>query len=385
LTNLEVSNQPISIGENSLLTASITETDSLAFSYTDNVISFEFAALHYAAPGQNLYAYKLENFDKEWQYIGNRRFISFTSLPAGDYTLRIKAANKDGIWNDDGVTLAITIPPPPWFSWWAFLSYGLLFVLVIGGFIHYRIKKEKQKKRQLEVQNQKLEGLVTERTSELQNEKEKSDKLLYNILPREVAEELKEFGTTTPKRFEQATILFTDFKGFTEAASNMPADQLIKELNEIFQKFDEIIDSYGLEKIKTIGDAYMAAGGVPMESANHALQCVRAARDMLLYIDERNKNSCYCWEMRVGLHSGDVIAGVVGQRKFTYDLWGETVIVASRMESAGVEGKVNISSTTHDLVKEFFDCEYRGKIIAEGKGKVDMYFVNYQQKEIMSQ
>jgi len=384
-TRLEVSNQPISIGDDSILKESITEVDTLHFSYNDNVISFQFAALHYAAPVQNQYAYKLENFDEDWQYIGNRRFISFTSLPAGDYTLRVRAANKDEIWNEEGASLYITIPPPPWFTWWAFMIYGAVLLAAIVGYIQYRIGKEKQKKRQLQVQNQMLEGLVSERTSELQNEKEKSDRLLYNILPREVAEELKEYGTTTPKRFEQATILFTDFKSFTTAASNMPADELVSELNDIFRKFDEIIDRYGLEKIKTIGDGYMAAGGLPLESENHALQCVKAAREMLSYIEKRNKFSRQKWRMRVGLHTGDVIAGVVGQRKFTYDLWGETVIIASRMEAAGEEGKVNISSATHKLVKEFYDCEYRGKIIAEGKGKVDMYFVNYEQSEVLTQ
>lgn len=384
-TQLEISNRPIAIGKNSILNKSITETDTLNFSYTEDVFSFEFAALHYAAPDQNQYAYMLENFDEEWQYIGNRRFISFTSLPAGTYTLHVKAANKDGIWNEEGASILITIPPPPWLSWWAFALYGFMAIAAVGAFVRYRIGKEKKKKKQLEVQNQMLQGLVSARTSELQNEKEKSDRLLYNILPKEVAEELKEYGTTTPRRFEHATILFTDFKGFTSAASNMPADKLVTELNEIFQHFDEIIDKYGLEKIKTIGDAYMAAGGVPLEDINHALQCVRAAREMLLYIDQRNQRSRHKWQMRVGLHSGDVIAGVVGQRKFTYDLWGETVIVASRMESAGVEGRVNISSTTHDLVKEFYDCEYRGKIIAEGKGKVDMYFVKYDQSEVISQ
>lgn len=383
-TRLEVSNQPISIGKNSILQESITEIDSLHFSYQDNIISFQFAALHYAAPGQNQYAYKLENFDEEWQYIGNRRFISFTSLPAGDYTLRVKAANKDDIWNEEGVSLFFTISPPPWLTWWAFLAYGIIILSAILGYLQYRIGKEKKKKKQLQVQNQMLEGLVSERTSELQNEKEKSDNLLYNILPREVAEELKEYGTTTPKRFEQATILFTDFKSFTSAASNMPAGELVSELNDIFRKFDEIIDRYGLEKIKTIGDGYMAAGGIPLESKNHALQCVKGARDMLLYIDERNERSARKWKMRVGLHTGDVIAGVVGQRKFTYDLWGETVIIASRMEAAGEEGKVNISSATHELVKEFYDCEYRGKIVAEGKGKVDMYFVNYEQDEVLT-
>jgi class 3 adenylate cyclase len=264
------------------------------------------------------------------------------------------------------------------------MIYGALVLTLIIGYIQYRIGKERKKKKQLQVQNQKLEGLVSERTSELQHEKEKSDRLLYNILPKEVAEELKEYGTTTPKRFDQATILFTDFKSFTSTASTMPADQLVSELNEIFRKFDEIIDRYGLEKIKTIGDGYMAAGGIPLESKNHALQCVKAARDMLQYIDHKNKYSKQKWRMRVGLHTGDVIAGVVGQRKFTYDLWGETVIIASRMEAAGKEGKVNISSATHKLIKDFFDCEYRGKIIAEGKGKVDMYFVNYEESGVLT-
>ncbi len=375
-TSLELNNQKVQIGENSFLKQSISETEQLDLSHKDNVISFQFSALHYAAPDQNEYAYKLENFDEEWQYIGDRHFVSFTSLPAGDYRFRVKAANKDGIWNEEGTSIKLSIAPSPWLSWWAYTIYGLVGLSCIVGFVQFRIRYEIKKKKRLEEENEKLEELVNNRTNQLRLEKEKSDQLLHNILPKEVADELKEQGTTTPTHFEHATILFADFKGFSTAASSMSPDRLINELNEIFQKFDDIIENNELEKIKTIGDAYMAAGGIPKETEGHAIKCVKAALDMLKYINERNRESSFEWEMRVGLHTGEVIAGVVGRHKFTYDLWGDTVNIASRMESAGEEGKINISSSTHELVKQYYDCEYRGKIDMNGQGKIDMYFVN---------
>lgn len=374
-TQFEIYNRPVDINSGSILEKSITETEEINLSYREQVFSFEFSGLHYAAPSQNSYAYMMEGFDEEWQYIGNRRFVSFTSMPPAEYTLRVKAANKDGVWNNEGTSIRINIAPPPWQTWWAYVVYGFITLLTVGGFIQYRIEKERKKKKHLESQNEELETLVVDRTKELLAEKEKSDTLLYNILPREVAEELKDKGTTTPRRFEDATILFCDFQGFTSAAASMPADRLVNELNDIFQHFDGIIESYGLEKIKTIGDAYMAAGGIPSEHENHALKCVEAALTMLEYIEERNSESSYKWEMRVGMHSGGVVAGVVGRVKFTYDLWGDTVILASRLEAAGEAGKINISASTHALIKEYYDCKYRGKVQAEGKGKIDMYFV----------
>jgi len=375
ITGFEIYNNPVNVGNSPLLSKSIVETDHIDLTYEEKVFSFEFSALHYAAPDQNQYAYKLEGFDDNWQNIEHRRFTSFTNLPHGEYVFRVKAANKDGVWNEEGTKVRISIAPPPWKTWWAYTIYSFVGIGMIAGFVQLRIEKERKKKRRLQRQNEKLEVLVGERTKELKKEKEKSDRLLYNILPAKVAEELKEMGTTSPQQFQEATILFTDFKEFTSVASTMPADDLVRELDEIFQHFDSIVEEHGLEKIKTIGDAYMAAGGVPKETDDHAVQTVDAAFDMLRYIEERNEHSSVKWQMRAGVHTGSVIAGVVGRRKFTYDLWGDTVILASRMEEAGTEGKVNISAVTHSLVKDDFVCEYRGKVDALGKGKLDMYYV----------
>ena len=190
-----------------------------------------------------------------------------------------------------------------------------------------------------------------------------------------VADELSATGSARPARHESVTILFTDFSGFTQAVSAMPADRMVGELNEIFEAFDAITDACGVEKIKTIGDAYMAAAGLPKACSDHAQRCVRAGLRMIDYLEERNRTATFKWSLRLGVHSGPVVAGVVGKRKYAYDIWGDTVNVASRMESSGAIGRVNISAYTYDLIREAFDCEYRGKVDAKGKGQIDMYFV----------
>ncbi len=206
-------------------------------------------------------------------------------------------------------------------------------------------------------------------------EHERSEKLLRNILPAELAHELSATGSARPARHESVTILFTDFSGFTQTASTMPADRMVAELNEIFAAFDDITDACGVEKIKTIGDAYMAAAGLPKPCADHAQRCVRAGLSMLDYLEGRNKTAAFKWSLRVGVHSGPVVAGVVGKRKYAFDIWGDTVNIASRMESSGEIGRVNVSAYTFDLIRAEFDCAYRGKVDAKGKGQIDMYFV----------
>jgi class 3 adenylate cyclase len=210
--------------------------------------------------------------------------------------------------------------------------------------------------------------------------KKRSDELLLNILPEETAEELKATGSAKAKRFDMVTVLFTDFKNFTLASEKLTPDELVAEINYCYSEFDNIITRHSIEKIKTIGDAYMCAGGLPATNTTNPVDVVRAGLEMVAFI-EKNKQERLAkgqpfFELRCGVHTGPVVAGIVGIKKFAYDIWGDTVNTASRMESSGEIGKVNISGTTHELVKDKFKCEHRGKVKAKNKGEIDMYFVN---------
>lgn len=209
-------------------------------------------------------------------------------------------------------------------------------------------------------------------------EKKRSEDLLLNILPFEVAEELKDKGEADAHYYEKVTILFTDFEGFTKLSEKMKPSEIISELNFCFKAFDAIIEKYNIEKIKTIGDAYMAVSGLPVANPDHAINVVKAAleiRDFILeYKEQKKREGKVYFEMRIGINSGEVVAGIVGVKKFAYDIWGDAVNVAARMETNGVVGKVNISETTYELVKNDIETEYRGEIEVKGKGSIKMYF-----------
>ena len=210
----------------------------------------------------------------------------------------------------------------------------------------------------------------------MDEERRRAEGLLLNILPGEIAQELHVKGLVSPRYFEDVTVMFTDFVGFTTSAEKLAAEDLVALLHEYFTAFDDIARRHGIEKMKTVGDSYMCIGGLPMRNPSHPVDTVRAALEMVRFVAERPRNGAPVeWAMRVGIHTGPVVAGVVGTLKFAFDVWGDTVNFASRMESSGVPNRVNISERTYARVKDFFDCQHRGKIMTKDKREVDMFLV----------
>lgn len=252
------------------------------------------------------------------------------------------------------------------------------------------LEQEQEKKKMLENRQAELEKEVAIRTEEvtaqkkeierqhdaLKIEKKKSDDLLLNILPEEVAEELKQTGATNAKLFDHVTVLFTDFVDFTKAGERMSPQQLVDELHTCFKAFDEIISQHDIEKIKTIGDAYMAVCGLPLPDDNHAIKVARAALQIRQFMEKRKGQlGDKTFDIRIGIHSGSVVAGIVGVKKFAYDIWGDTVNTAARMEESSEKGRINSSQVTYELIKDRFECTNRGEIAAKNKGDLNMYYI----------
>lgn len=239
------------------------------------------------------------------------------------------------------------------------IGLGLILIIAVILFRNYRVKVKTNKI--LDKQNAEIEGL------------------LLNILPAEVAKELQTTGTSVPKHHNDVAVLFTDFKGFTSIADRMSPSDLVTQLNECFIVFDGIVEKYGLEKIKTIGDAYMCAAGIPSKGERNTYRIVKAAIEIQEWVHQNNAKRIAAgsepWDIRIGVHTGPLVAGVVGKKKYAYDIWGTTVNIASRMESNGEPGKVNISAASYELIRSDFNCRYRGKIHAKNIGDIDMYFV----------
>ncbi|WP_281540565.1 adenylate/guanylate cyclase domain-containing protein [Maribacter aestuarii] len=241
---------------------------------------------------------------------------------------------------------------------------ALLFAIALGAIMQYRFVKKSNKK--------------------LAQERNKAEQILLNILPKETAEELKLHGSVKAKEFKQITVLFTDFKAFSVIAEEISAEALVRSVDYYFKKFDEITQRHGLEKIKTIGDAYMCAGGLPTENTTHAFDAFNAAQEILKFVEDTLKNppeGIYPFQIRIGLNTGPVVAGVVGTKKFQYDIWGNTVNIAARMESNSIPGKINISENTHEILKNEIDFTYRGIISVKNSKKLKMYFAGKDVQE----
>lgn len=257
---------------------------------------------------------------------------------------------------------------------WNILFFGFTLIVLIAAFIvrGYMLKR-------------KGVLVLSQKNEQISREKQKSEELLLNILPETIADELKEHGRTTPCRHENASVMFTDFVGFTRFSEKHSPEELVQLVDHYFRAFDLIVKKYHIEKIKTIGDSYMCVAGIPESKENHAVLMVRAAFEFRDFVnkeaEEKQKKNQPFLRMRIGIHCGPLIAGVVGSRKFSYDVWGDTVNIAARMEQSGEADAINISESVHALIKDEFEVVYRGEIEAKNKGKLKMYFVSGEKKK----
>ncbi len=362
---------------------------NLVLPYNKNHITIDFNAIETGKPSHVLYQYMLDGYDDDWSPAQRKTSATFGNIHEGRYTFMVKAKGPNGVWCAP-VLYSFSVLPPWYRTWWAYLIEILVFLLALRAFTKYRERRLRREKETLErnveertavIERQKEELVhknivVEEQKTEVENEKRRSDELLFNILPKEVAEELKDTGTSQARHFDNVTVLFTDFISFTSTSERMSPQGLIDELHTCFQAFDEITSKHDIEKIKTIGDAYLAVAGLPIADPKHAENAVLAAIDISNFMRERvAKLGKDTFHIRIGIHSGSVVAGIVGVKKFAYDIWGDTVNTAARMEQSCESGKINISQTTYELVKNTIPCTYRGEIHAKGKGHLKMYYV----------
>lgn len=383
LRELKVNNKYVNIAEEKWQKEQQTEVTAAPvtnnFHYRHNNFSFSFAIANFFNPSQTMYAYYLEGLENTWSAWSNQSEVQYSNLIPGNYTFHVKGLDAMGN-QSNSYSLHFRINKPWYKTLTAFFFYLVILILLIllsSSIINKRLIKAKQL----------LEEKIAERTAEInekqkliEQEKHKADQLLQNILPVKIANELKLSGSVKVQYYDMVTIMFMDFKDFSKISQFINPMTLIYELNNSFCKFDEISQRNGLEKIKTIGDAYMCAGGIPDPNHTHPFDSILAAFEILNFVKMAEKDQWLC-DIRIGIHTGEIMAGVIGKNKFAYDIWGESVNTASRMEAAGEPGKINISGETYELVKDFFVCEYRGKLEAKHHNEFDMYFVRRIKKE----
>ena len=401
----------------------------LVLPYHLNHITFDFVGIQYASPEKVKYSWILEGFDKKWSPLVQNNTVTYTNLPAGKYRFKIRAFSPFSNNPSEPAVLEFSIKPPFYKTTLFYIMISMGGFVLIFLFVSYRIYS-------LRKMNQRLEQLIYARTKELQDEKEnvekqrnkilaqnieisrktveleesneelriktddleeqsveaeqinnqleieqkKTDELLLNIFPLEIGNELKASGKVSVKEFERVSVMFTDFCDFINIAKEYSPIALIRKLDDNFSAFDNSIEQYRIEKIKTIGDSYMCAGGLPVPNLANPVEVVLAALDIQKYLmeqaeisKEKGKKAFFA---RIGIHTGSLIAGIIGKKKIAYDIWGETVNLASRMEEAGEIGKINISEATYELIKPFFETTYRGKVSLKNSPSINMYFVN---------
>ena len=386
--------------EGSPLKKPIVQTSFIELPYTDRSFTIRFQTTDLSNPDLTEFRYELIGSVLSELFIGKSREITFNSLSPGNYQLKIYARLGKGPWCKNPKILEISVLPPYWGTWW-FWTIAALIISVLA-FLFFKRRIESERREQV-----KLEIKVTERTREISNqksrieeqsklleaeknnvlrqqellqiEKDNAERWLANALPEEVVRELKVNGKVEANAFDKVTVMFTDVVGFTNISRRMRPSRLVKRLDILFRRFDELIQSNDLEKIKTIGDAYMCAGGIPIDNSINPMNACIAALQIQDYMSKLKfdaiANHSDYWELRLGIHTGPVVAGIIGDLKLAYDVWGPTVNQAQQMEKFGAPGEVTISGTTFTFIEPYFECIPKGKVKIKGGIEVDTYAV----------
>lgn len=334
--------------------------------FRGNSLKIKFSDTDYLYP-VSFFQYKL-NEESEWTEWTQGNIVVLDNLSSGNYQLFLRLMNSQGEISKSG-SLDFSIPKPILLTW-PILVF-LVLIILIAIFIVYKWFKLSRLKTVTDEPDVKAYYREEPKTTDVQENG-------YGFK----ASKREREGQTRWDKYEMVTVLFSDIQGFTKIAEQMNPESLIDELDRFFFHFDSVVEKYNIEKIKTIGDAYMAAGGIPQKNRSNPIEVVLAALEMQQYMLNLQKTKVDFWDLRIGIHTGPVIAGVVGHKKRSYDIWGDTVNTASRMESSGEAGKVNISGETYGLVREYFLCEYRGRLPVKYKGNLDMYFVKGLRPEL---
>lgn len=406
-TKFKLENDWLKPTPKSSLVKPISETQEIELAYEKRSFTLRFQPSDLAHPELVNYKYELEGSDEGEILLGTDNEIHFNALAPGNYVLKVYARLNDGPWSTYPATLSIYVRAPFWQTLWFWIVVAIAALIMIRWFVRRRIDSARREQvrlemkihdrtREIQEQNVKIDeqrkkieeerNKVVRQQKLLQIEKDKTEKLLQNVIPASTAEELKKRGKARARAYTKVSVLFTDFVGFTKISERMKPTELVKKLDVYFTKFDEIIVNNNLEKIKTIGDAYMCAGGVPVRNNTNPIDTCLAALEIQAYMEKRKNdaiaNGREYWELRLGINTGEVTAGVIGSERLAYDIWGATVNQAQRMEMLGEPGKITISGSTFTLIEPYFECTFKGKAQSKSRGLIDMYTVERIKPEL---
>ncbi len=393
--------------DNEILPIPMSLMKELRLDRNHRSFTLRFQASDMSNPELIQFKYILEGSNEGEIFLGSDNEIHFNSLNYGSYTLKVYARKGSGDWSVSPAVLKIIVQAPFWLRWWFYVLCALVLILLIFAYLRFRLESERleqlrleekiqertteirEQNKQIEIQKGQLEeerNKVLEKQRLLQIEKDKTEKLLVNIIPSDTLNELKKKGKAKARAYKKVSVVFSDFVGFTKISDALKPSQVVEQLDFFFTEFDEIIERNNIEKIKTIGDAYMAAGGVPVRNNSNPIEACLAGLQMQDFVkkhrDYAKENGEQSWELRLGINTGEVTAGVIGTKKYAYDIWGSSVNKAQRMEMLGEPGKVTITGNTHQFVNSFFDTTYKGKVQSKSKGLLEMYTVDRIKTEL---